>query len=101
MLEWINEYIIIFIYFLMCHMIGDYVLQIDYIAKTKGKMWYHMFVHCVLYCVPFAVVFGMTWQLGFIFVAHLIVDPLKARWNKTNYFVDQCAHLACVIVYWI
>lgn len=84
----------------MCHMVGDYVLQTDYIAKTKGEMWYHMFVHCVLYCVPFAIVFGLTWQLGFLFIVHMIVDPLKARWNKIDYFIDQYLHLACVIAYW-
>lgn len=36
----------------LCHLIGDYVLQCDFIAQTKGKNWYHLFVHCALYCVP-------------------------------------------------
>lgn len=33
----------------MCHLVGDYVLQIDFIAKTKGENWYHLLV----YCLPF------------------------------------------------
>ena len=33
---------------IMCHLIGDYVLQIDFIAKSKGDNWYHLFVHCAL-----------------------------------------------------
>ena len=33
----------------MCHLVGDYVLQIDFIAKTKGENWYHLIVHCLLY----------------------------------------------------
>lgn len=37
---------------IMCHLIGDYVLQIDFIAKTKGQNLYHLFVHCALYCLP-------------------------------------------------
>lgn len=37
----------------MCHLVGDYVLQIDFIAKTKGENWYHLLVHCLLYCLPF------------------------------------------------
>ena len=61
----------------LCHLIGDYVLQCDFIAQTKGKNWYHLFVHCALYCVPFLVVFGWTWQLAVIFISHLIIDPLK------------------------
>ncbi len=28
----------------LCHLIGDYVLQCDFIAQTKGKNWYHLFV---------------------------------------------------------
>ena len=69
----------------LCHLIGDYVLQCDFIAQTKGKNWYHLFVHCALYCVPFLIVFGWTWQLAAIFISHLIIDPLKARWNKITY----------------
>lgn len=37
---------------ILCHLIGDYFLQIKYIAETKGKNWYHLFVHCALYCIP-------------------------------------------------
>ena len=73
---------------ILCHLMGDYVLQCDFIAQTKGKNWYHLFVHCALYCVPFLVVFGWTWQLAVIFFSHLIIDPLKARWNKITYTQD-------------
>lgn len=37
----------------IAHLIGDYVLQSDFIAKTKGENWYHLFVHSALYVVPF------------------------------------------------
>ena len=56
---------------ILCHLMGDYVLQCDFIAQTKGKNWYHLFVHCALYCVPFLVVFGWTWLLAVIFISHL------------------------------
>lgn len=84
---------------LFCHLLGDYVLQCDFIAKTKGSNWYHLFVHCVLYCLPFYIAFGLTWQLGLIFVAHMIIDPLKARYNKINYITDQVLHYAISMVY--
>lgn len=29
-----------------CHLVGDYVLQNDFIAKTKGSNWYHSFIFC-------------------------------------------------------
>ena len=76
-----------------CHFIGDYVLQTDFLAKTKGQNWWHLIAHCVLYTVPFAIVFGIDWELAVILGSHLIIDPLKARWNVINYAEDQCLHL--------
>jgi hypothetical protein len=84
-----------------CHLVGDYVFQSDFIATTKGKNWYHLFVNCVLYCLPFYIAFGINWQLLFIFVTHLIIDPLKARYNKINYVTDQVLHYLCALVYFI
>ena len=95
MTEILNELVIL----VMCHCIGDYVLQIDFIAKTKGKNWYHLFVHVVLYCVPFAVCYGIDWRLLIVGISHLIVDALKARYHKINYILDQVIHyitLCCV-----
>lgn len=86
---------------IFCHLVGDYVLQTDFIAKTKGENWYHLIVHCVLYCLPFFVFFGLTWQLSFIFIIHMIIDPLKARYNKINYATDQILHYIVMLVYLI
>ena len=89
------------IYLVLCHLIGDYLFQTDFIAKTKGNNWYHMFVHCGLYIVPFAFFFGITWQLGVLFAAHMIIDPLKARYNKINYWQDQVLHYLLLLLYLI
>lgn len=82
-----------------CHLLGDYVLQVDFIAKSKGQNWYHLFVHCALYCIPFYIVFGNDWRLIFIFVTHFIIDSLKARYNKINYTIDQLLHYICALIY--
>ena len=76
----------------LCHLVGDYVLQGDFIAQTKGKNWYHLFVHCALYCIPFIIVFGLDWRAAILFISHMIIDPLKARWNKISYDQDQMIH---------
>lgn len=86
---------------IMCHMVGDYVLQCDFIAQTKGKNWYHLFVHCVLYCIPFAMMFGIDYKLAIIFVSHIIIDPLKARYNKITYTQDQLFHYLVSLIYFI
>lgn len=87
----------LFAQLIMCHFIGDYFLQIDFIAKTKGENIYHMIVHCVLYTIPFYFIFGLGWQLAVIFVSHIIVDLLKARWHKINYIADQCLHYLVIV----
>lgn len=85
----------------MCHLLGDYVLQVSFIAETKGNNWYHLFVHCALYCLPFFIAFGLGWQLAVIFATHMIIDPLKARYGKINYITDQILHYAIMVIYLI
>ena len=82
-----------------CHLVGDYVLQSNFLATTKGENWYHLFVHCALYCLPFAIVFSITWQLAYIFVMHVITDALKARYHKIGYVTDQIVHYVVMLCY--
>ena len=35
------------VWLVFCHLIGDYVMQSDFLANTKGKNWYHLIVHCM------------------------------------------------------
>ena len=84
---------------IFCHVIGDYLFQPRFIANTKGSSWYHMFIHCVLYIVPFWFFFGFNWQLGVVFVTHVIVDAMKARWGLIGYSSDQVAHYGVLLLY--
>ena len=86
---------------IFCHLVGDYILQSNLIATTKGSNWYHLFVHCALYFLPFFLTFGLTWQLSVIFITHMIVDPLKARYGKINYLTDQIIHYLTLFVYFV
>lgn len=82
-----------------CHLVGDYVLQSDFIAKSKGENWYHLLVHCVLYCLPFYIAFGLTWNLLFIFLTHIYIDALKARYKIIDYTADQIMHYLILLIY--
>lgn len=84
-----------------CHIVGDYVLQSDFIANTKGTNWYHLFVHCILYIMPFAIVFGWRWQTALIAVVHFPIDALKARYGKITYTQDQILHYFALLCYLI
>lgn len=77
-----------------CHMIGDYVLQTDYLAKTKGDNWWHLIAHCVTYTVPFALAFGMDWRIIALMATHFVIDAWKARWRLIGYVHDQTSHIA-------
>ena len=85
----------------MCHLIGDYVLQNDFIASTKGSNRYHMLVHSILYCVPFAMVFGIEVRLLFMFLSHFVIDTCKGRYNYINYVQDQIFHCIYLSIYLI
>jgi len=97
------------IYLVMCHLVGDYVLQVDFIAKTKGTNFYHLLVHCVLYCLPFFIFFGIKpWGI-ILFLSHVIVDEWKANPKipkgkitpKWQYIIDQvCHYLILILLYY-
>lgn len=82
-----------------CHLIGDYVLQTNFLATTKGENWYHLIVHCILYTVPFCVVFGIGWQFAVLLGTHIVIDTLKARLKKISYFQDQALHYLISLIY--
>lgn len=84
---------------IVCHLIGDYILQTEFLAKTKGDNFYHLLVHCVLYCVPFAYLFGVDWRIGVLFVTHVLIDWWKCR-GTVGYAEDQFMHyLTAFVIY--
>lgn len=99
--DWRMNHIKSIVLIVICHLLGDYWLQNNFIASTKGKNWYHLFVHCMLYSVPFLIVFGWSWQLVFITILHFPIDALKARYNKITYLQDQILHYILATSYLI
>lgn len=91
----------IIIKLVLAHLIGDYVLQIDYIAKTKSTNMYHLLVHCLLYCTMFYVWFGLCWQLIPLLILHIIIDLLKAKYKLIPYWLDQVIHYVTCLLYLI
>lgn len=84
---------------LICHLLGDYVLQVDFIAKTKGDNLYHLFVHSVLYCVPFYLIMNIDIYAFFaLFATHMCIDMMKATLRKISYLVDQILHYIVIIL---
>lgn len=82
---------------LFCHFMGDYVLQNDFLAKTKGTNWWHLFAHCMLYALPFYLAFGSGWRILALMLFHAFIDTAKARYHMIGYAADQALHLLILI----
>lgn len=74
-----------------CHLLGDYVLQSNFVSVGKAASWYLLLVHCVLYILPFYIAFGLDARIYALFVSHFLID-MYDRWGKSNELIDQIGH---------
>ena len=76
--------------FLLCHFVGDYILQTDWMALNKNKKSWNCLVHVIIYTACFLFL-TLSWKaLLFIGVTHFIFDRFpvlikRAIWVK-NFF---------------
>lgn len=103
---------------LLGHVIGDYYLQTEAMAKKKkiinqlvGWKFYalHILLYSLVQIVLFTVILGVDigW-VGCICVAHAIVDILKITLEykyesklheSTSYFIDQIIHMVIIVLF--
>jgi hypothetical protein len=94
---------------LLAHYIADYPLQGDFLAQTKGKYWYSLFVHSIIYGLTIALCFRLIgvfaiWKAILLIGSHMIIDYKKATAkNKdkaltTYLYIDQILHLIINII---
>lgn len=83
---------------IMCHHIGDFAFQSQWMAAEKGKDWevmaYHVLMYTVMF-VPLAVVLPHMnlAAVVIIFGSHFTIDPCKARWKFVKeIWQDQLFH---------
>jgi hypothetical protein len=76
---------------LVGHMVGDYLVQNDWIASRKASSTWACLLHCLLYTLAMAGALwasGMTWPLwawGVIFGSHFAFDRFGlARWMMVH-----------------
>lgn len=67
-------------HWIFAHLIGDYLLQNDWMAKNKKASSLVCFVHTALYIVPFLFCGLIWWQLLLIAAQHFAQD-------RTNFIV--------------
>lgn len=83
---------------LLCHLLGDYVLQTDYMAKNKRASWFVAYEHALFYTLPFTLVTKSLWALLVILVTHCVIDHLGlaayvVRWkNQLGSWKDRAIY---------
>jgi hypothetical protein len=112
----------LFDWLLISHLIGDFLVQTDNMAKNKAQSWYWMFRHIAVYMFTVTVVVVVyalnhrapAWlTVGswlFIFVTHIILDRRKFTlwWMRSvgvsqdhpwlSIVVDQVFHLLTLAI---
>ena len=62
---------------LICHLLGDYVLQTDWMARTKHSSLIAALVHALVYTLPFILLTRSAWALLVICSTHVIIDRYR------------------------
>ena len=75
---------------LLGHLVGDYILQNDYMALNKKKNWTACLIHCFIYTFTICLALNGHFKISFllivlIFMSHIVLD-------KTN-FVENAMSL--------
>lgn len=62
------------LHWIYAHLIGDYILQNDWMALNKKKNFWAGLAHCLVYILPFMFCGFSSFQLFLIFAQHLLID---------------------------
>lgn len=82
---------------LIGHLVGDYLLQNDWMALNKKKSTVHCVVHVLLYCTAVYAFTGWPlWAMAVTFACHFIQDRTSiVRWYMSRVGQDQFASGPC------
>lgn len=61
-------------HWIYAHLIGDYLLQNDWMALNKKEGSWPCLVHTVLYLIPFCFTGLLIWQIALIGLQHFLQD---------------------------
>lgn len=62
---------------ILAHLVGDYLLQSDWMANEKTKRWWPATAHAITYGVPFLLVTQSPVALAVIVVTHAVIDHYR------------------------
>jgi len=93
---------IIFALLIFGHVLADYPLQGDFLARAKNRFnpiegvpWYQALgAHSIIHAGFVGIITGSLILAIFEFIAHFIIDELKCA-NVISYNTDQFLHFMC------
>ena len=62
---------------LLAHLVGDYVLQSEWMAIKKTEKWWPAIVHGFVYAIPFLLITTSFWALAVIISTHIVIDRYR------------------------
>lgn len=68
---------------LVAHLVGDYILQSDWMANKKRTDSVAAFAHATVYSLPFLLFAGSGWAYAVILLTHFLID----RFGLARYVV--------------
>lgn len=74
----------------LAHMVGDYVIQSDWMASEKTRRWWPAVAHGVSYGVPFVLVTQSVLALVVIVGTHIVIDHWRLA-RHVVWFKNQLA----------
>lgn len=74
----------------LAHMVGDYVIQSDWMASEKTKRWWPATAHGVSYGLPFVLVTQSVAALAVIVGTHIVIDRYRLA-RHVVWFKNQLA----------
>ncbi len=78
---------------IVAHLVGDYILQSDWMVRNKGRQSVAAAVHSVFYAVPFLFLTQSPVTLAIIIGTHFVIDRWRAArfviWLKNWPFPDS------------
>jgi hypothetical protein len=62
---------------ILAHLIGDYVLQSQWMAAKKTEDWWPAIVHGITYTIPYAFITQSWRALALIAISHILIDHYR------------------------
>jgi len=90
-------------HWIYAHLIGDYLLQNDWMAQNKKKKSWNCLVHIFTYMLPFLFCGMNWWQLVLIAIQHYLVDRtqfvvwLMETKGSTKFAYDACSPWSIIV----